>query len=366
MNILIIAGENSGDIHAAAILPAISSKIPEAKFWGTGGHRLEKSGLELIETIDNLACIGLFAPLLKIFFFIKLKNNLIKKAKQNNTKLAILVDFGGFNLKIAKELKSSKIPVLYFITPKFWAWGGSRLNGIKKYVEHAAVILPFEAELLKKSGVAATYVGNPLMMQIPKTKTKTQASLTIGLMPGSRISEIKRHLNLFIESAKIVQESIAINIVLSKAGNLPELLFQDVPKEIKIYSDHHAMINDCDVIIVASGTATLEVALMKKPMVIVYKTDLITELFFKLFANTKHIGLPNIILEQRLVPELTQSNAKPITIANELIQVIKDPNRQISGLEKISEKLDFHKPYNEEVAKIAITILNKKAHTGES
>lgn len=358
MSVLILAGENSGDQHAAKVAKLLARNHI---LWGTGGSMMNSAGVELIASTEQMACIGILEPITKIKFFFRLQQQIINQIRTRKTELAILVDFGGFNLKIARKLHEEGIPILYFITPKFWAWGEKRLEKIKKYIEHAAVILPFEAEILIRNGVKATYVGNPLTTKVPRRKRANNSVPVIGLMPGSRINEIKNHLSLFIESAKKLQESTPCKIVISKSPNLPSELFAKLPEEIEVFHNHYDLIEISDVVLVASGTASLEVALMERPMIIVYRSDWLTYILFKIFAKTEFIGLPNIITNSLIAPELIQTQASKKRIVGELNNILANPKIQVKHLKTINSLLKTEFEYQEIVSGIAEEIIKKQS-----
>ena len=356
MEILIIAGEKSGDKHAAAVVKTMLSHNSKLKFWGTGGIGLQQNGVKLIANINDMSCIGLLDSLKKLGYFLKLKKQILKKVKQNPPKLAILVDFSGFNLRVAKQLKQMNIPVLYFIIPKFWAWGPKRINKIKKYINHSAVILPFEEQLLKAANIPCTYVGNPLITQVKMQKNVNK--LTLGLIPGSRVKEVTRLLPLFIKTANLVQAKIDIDLLISKSDNLPGHLYKNIPKNIKVLANAEQVMNQSSLVLIASGTATLEAALLETPMVISYKTDAISAWLFKHFANCKWVGLPNIIANKTIAPEVLQDSANTENLSIKIIEVISNLEEQKKELKAIKQKLQTNNNYGQMVAKIAEKILN--------
>ena len=355
MEVLIIAGEKSGDKHAAPIVKTMLDNNHELKFWGTGGNDLQQSGVELIANINDMACIGLFDSLKKLRYFLRLKTQILKKVRHSPPKLAILVDFSGFNLRIAKQLNEMNIPILYFIIPKFWAWGPKRINKIKKYINHSAVILPFEEQLLKAENINCTYVGNPLLSQV-KMQNNIQ-KLTLGLIPGSRVKEVTRLLPLFIKTANIIQAKIDIELLISKSDNLPEHLYKNIPKNIKVLENAQKVMNQSSLVLIASGTATLEAAMLETPMVISYKTDALSAWLFKHFANCKWVGLPNIIANKTIVPEILQDSANPENLSIKTIEELTKLEEQKHQLKIIKQKLKTNKNYEQIVAKIAEKII---------
>lgn len=355
MDVAIITGEHSADRHMSEVVKLLKKKHSKISFWGTGGSLLESAGVPLIENIDNMSCMGFFDPIKKIIFFKKLERKIISKALMKKPKVAILVDFAGFNLNMAKKFKDIDVPVIYFITPKFWAWGKSRLKKIKKYVDIAATILPFEAELLNSYGVNAFYVGNPIFKQIPKAKLVEE--LSIGVIPGSRKGEIKHMLQTFIETAIIIKKKYNIKVYICKSKNLSEEHYKNIPKDFIIMPDAYSLMQKSKLLLVCSGTVSLEAALMHKPMVISYKTDYFSAKIFRLLSNTKYVGLPNIVLNYQLIPEILQEKATAQNLSNELEILIKNPNYQLEGLKKLEKILSKEKNYLENLTNIVKSFL---------
>lgn len=358
MNILLITGEKSGDMHAYALVKLLEQTYSDLDVWGTGGGKLKTTNMHIIQDIDAMSCMGL-AAIKKLFFFYKLKQKILQRVNSKPPKLAILVDFAGFNLKLAKSLHAQNIPILYFITPKVWAWGANRIQLLQQYVTHAAVILPFEAELLSNFGIPATYVGNPLMQQLQLTAKPKQQIKTIGLIPGSRINEVTQLLPVFLATAKLLKDSKNYQIILSKSDNLPDSLYQNIPEEIKVYADAKTVMQTSDVVLIASGTATLEAALLQTPMVICYKTDPLTGWLFRKFAQTKLVGLPNIILGKMIAPELLQTAATPKKLAQAVFEVCATPEAQLQEFVKLRELLTTKENYQHNLLGIIKNLLAK-------
>ena len=334
MNLLIITGEQSGSQHSAKFV----AKMPtDFQFFGTGGADLADQGVNLIDNINNMSCIGMTGVFEKFLYLRRLQTKIINIAREQDVKLAILVDYSGFNLSLAKKLKANNIRVLYFITPKFWAWGKHRLNKLKRYADHSAVILPFEAKLLTEAGITATYVGNPSLANTYKREKPKE--LTLGLIPGSRACEVKRLLALFINASRIVKHNVAVKVLLSKSPNLGDEFYAALPDFIELRSNAISVMQESSTILIASGTATLEAALIGVPMVISYKTDWLSGFIFKICARTKYVGLPNILLGNEVAPEVLQENANPENLADSILAVMNNMKYQEQEFAKIHKLL---------------------------
>jgi lipid-A-disaccharide synthase len=337
--ILIVAGEPSGDLHASNLVKNILTFRPDTEFFGLGGELSKKSGVDVIFDISTLSLVGLLEVWKNILVVKKVFDGILSKIDTDKPDLAILVDYPGFNLRLAKELKKRNIPVVYYISPQVWAWGRDRIELIKRYVDKIIVFFKFEEELYKTYGVNAEFVGHPLVDSVNITMSKDEVfkiyglahnKKTIALLPGSRINEIKSILNVMASAAKIIDAKLPnIQFIIAKYPGLSKSLYDEALKgagfDIKIAeNDTHNIVAASDFAIVTSGTATLETALIKTPFVIVYKASLITYLAYLFVAKIRFIGLPNVICNKMVVPELLQHNATPENIASTVIGLLDD------------------------------------------
>ncbi len=327
---MIIAGETSGDIHAANLLKSFKKK-KDVKFFGIGGERMEKEGCDILYPMDKIEVLGFFEPIFKFKEILKARNILIRRIKQKKPDFAILIDFPGFNLSFAKILKRFDIPVFYFIAPQIWAWGKNRILSIKKYVKHIYPILPFEKKIFDREKIDSSYFGNPLLdiieikNEIKREEFKEYEKI-IALLPGSRENEIKTLLPLIIEGFKIFKgdKNILGIVALSneKYKNYAENVIEG-EKDIKIfYGKTYDVLNISDAAVISSGTATLESAIIGTPMVVVYKLSNLSYLIARFITKLKFVSLVNIILNEYVVPELIQ-NFKPENIAQKIEYVLK-------------------------------------------
>lgn len=353
-NILIIAGETSGDIHAANLIKNLKTLNPNLRFSGIGGRKMQKEGVNLVATIEKLSIIGVS----EIFSKLKHIRNAYKKVMDTVEKTppdaVVLIDYPGFNLAIAKTLKKKGFRIIYYITPQVWAWGGSRIHLIKKYIDRAIVILKFEEDLFRSHGINATFVGHPLL-DIAKTGAVLdkkplgleEGRVVIALLPGSREAEIKRMLPVMLKTASLISKQKNVQFVLLESSGVDEKIYKGILEKsglgIAIVKDNtYGCLSIADFIFISSGTATLESAIMEKPMLITYKTSFLTAFFFKLFARTRFIGLVNIIAEKEIVPEILQYDAKPKMLASTILSIISSDEKleeQIQNLRQVKHLL---------------------------
>jgi len=338
---MIIAGEASGDMRGAGLAIALNQLDPHIRITGIGGNYMRQAGVECFADITELAVIGI-AEVIKNFGRIKkVFDQTVEKIYTTRPDVVILVDYPGFNLRLAREIKIHKIKVVYYISPQVWAWREKRVLKIKKLVDRMIVLFPFEQAIYSKYGMKVDYTGHPLVDEIIVSHGQTEvlkslglsaSKTTIGLMPGSRAKEIERHLPCMLEAAKILfNQNKERQFILLRASSIPLKLIEDILMFYKhlpiiIYNGPtYDGINAMDAAIVASGTATLETALLKKPMVIIYKTSWITYSLAKALIKIPYIGLVNIVAGKKIVEELIQNDAEPFKIANTLESALHNP-----------------------------------------
>ncbi len=333
-HIMILAGEPSGDLHGANLVQSLKQLDPELKITGIGGEGMAARGMELFFHINQLSVMGLTEVLLQ-FRVIKQAFDLFRdQVRTTKPDLVILIDYPGFNLRAAAFAKKSGVPVLYYITPKVWAWKRSRLKTIKRVVDHAALIFPFESPMFRKEGIPSTFVGHPLLDVYPDTmvpeRSRSDKDFIIGLLPGSRETEISALLNTMVESAVLIKERIKnVRFLVSAA---PTVDHQRMEQIIAPHNQDHlftlvkgtpqAIFDRADLLVAASGTVTLEAAICGVPMIIVYKLSSLTFFIGRIFVRLKHVGLANIIAGHEVVPELLQSQATPQTIAHTTVSLL--------------------------------------------
>ncbi|MBN1870565.1 MAG: lipid-A-disaccharide synthase [Candidatus Omnitrophica bacterium] len=338
-HLIIVAGEASGDMHAAHLVEAIKHLDASITFSGLGGPMMKAGGVQLYDDLTKMAVVG-FWEVVKYYKNIKKAFDLVlSKIEATNIDAVILVDYPGFNLRLARELKKRHIKVIYYISPQVWAWKEKRVYYIKKYIDRMLVLFRFEKEFYAKFGMDVHFVGHPLMDVIKIHNTKERFledralsvdKLTIGILPGSREKEVKTLLPIMLDAASILeQEFPQVQFLIMRAPTIERSFIEKYLKNrilaCQIVEDTtYDGINACDLCMVASGTATLETAILQKPMVVVYKTSLFTWILAKLFVKIKDIGLVNIVAKKRIVPECVQFQATGGNIARELKDIFTD------------------------------------------
>ncbi|MFZ9495857.1 MAG: lipid-A-disaccharide synthase [Candidatus Methylopumilus sp.] len=340
--IAIVAGESSGDLLGSHLIKALRLNRTDLKFIGVAGPKMMKEGAASYFPMEELSVRGYFEALRKLFHLIKLRKNLLKKILDAKPDLFIGIDAPDFNFWIERQLKKKGIPVIHYVSPSIWAWRGSRLKKIKKSIDHMLTIFPFEKNIYSKANIQATFVGHPLAEMIPlhPNKKKAQdklkiikASRVIALLPGSRQGEVKWHAQLLIDSAIEISKRIRdvkflVPLPTRETYEIfSKTLFKNTQAEldIQLLIGHASIaINAADAVIVASGTATLETALYKKPMIVIYKMSTISWQILKRMRYLPYVSIPNILLNKFLVPELLQNDATPENITAKTIEILKD------------------------------------------
>ncbi len=338
-HLVVVAGEASGDMHAAHLIETLKRIDPSITFSGLGGPKMRAAGVDLYEDLTKMAVVG-FWEVVKHYKDIKNAFNLIlNKIDETSVDAVILVDYPGFNLRLAKELKKRSIKVIYYISPQVWAWKQKRIHFIKKNVDKMLVLFQFEKDLYADFGIDVEFVGHPLIDTIKTHSVKesfllnnnlSPEKLTIGILPGSREKEIENLLPVMLDAAKrLAGEFPKIQFLIIKAPTIARSLIegylQSTSLACQIIDDNiHDGVNACDLCMVASGTATLETAILQKPLVVVYKTSLLTWILAKLFVKIANIGLVNVVAGRRIVPECVQFQATGHRIAAELKNIFTD------------------------------------------
>lgn len=340
--ILIVCGEPSGDLHASNLVKDLNSMDGSLKFFGMGGSLCKKAGVDVVFDISDLALVGLVEVLKNIFTVGRAYRAVLARTDSEKPDLAILVDYPGFNLRLAGELKARSIPVAYYISPQVWAWGRDRINIIKKRVRKMLVFFKFEEELYKTYGVDAEFVGHPLLdtvkMSVSKEEFLKKYGLApdkpvVALLPGSRANEVKALLSTMALAAAIIKKSnSSIQLAVSKHPDLDIELYRNALAASGIDAKlveggTYDLVGSSDLAIVASGTATLETAIIGTPLIITYKVSPITYIAYKIVANLRFIGIVNIIANKEVAPEFLQYEATPEKIAAKASELLSDPSK---------------------------------------
>ena len=324
--ILFVAGETSGDQHAAGVAREIRSAGAPFVLTGIGGDRMRDAGVQLIAHAEKLAVMGFIEPLKHAPRFLRLRRQLSERIESGRVALVVLVDFAGFNMKVAALAAAAGVPVLYYITPQVWASRAGRLKQLSRTVTRAAVILPFEEGLLRKHGIDATFVGHPLLDRAVSLPSRDEARRLIGLtpedkvlalFPGSREQEITRHLDLFVATARELQRrDPLLKVVVSAAPHIS--IPPDRCPYPLVHSASFSLLCAADAAMCKSGTTTLEATVALCPMVVAYRTDPITYTLAKHLVKIPFIGLINVLAGREVAREFVQDALRPMDVADAL------------------------------------------------
>lgn len=348
---LFVAGETSGDLHAAGVAAELRRRVPTARLLGIGGERMRAEGVELIEHADRLAVIGAAEVLSQIPRHWRLLREIRARLSSGSVGLVILVDYPGFNLRVASAAHAADVPVLYYITPQVWAWGAGRLQTLARVVRRAAVILPFEEALLRQHGVDATFVGHPLLDRARQLPNRVDARRELGLpqdvpvlalFPGSRSSEIRRHLDVFVQIAREVERRRpGIHVIVSQAPGV-SIPADRCPFRI-VTAPSFTIWRAATAAFSKSGTSTLEAAVAGCPLVIAYRTSHWTYALARRLVRIPHIGLVNVVAGREVAPEFVQAAVQPATIAPILAELLDEQSarrqRMLQDLGEVRARL---------------------------
>lgn len=322
--ILILAGEASGDLHGAILAERLRALRPDLALAGTGGARMRSAGVEMIEEHEGV--VGFVEVIRHIPSHLRLLRRLKARLAMGRVALVICIDYPGFNMRVAAVARAAGVPVLYYITPQVWAWRAGRLKTMARVITKAAVILPFEEALLRAAGVDATFVGHPLLDRAEGMPSRTEARRRIGvpeagevlaLYPGSRTQEIRRHLHDFIAVARALEDRRpGLRVILSVAPTI-ELRDAEVPYPL-VRSATFDVLRAADVALCKSGTTTLEAAVAGCPCAIVYRTSPISFAIARRLVRIPNIGLLNIVAGREVAPEFVQDAFQPGPVADAL------------------------------------------------
>ncbi|NOZ61966.1 MAG: lipid-A-disaccharide synthase [Calditrichaeota bacterium] len=354
--IMIIAGEASGDLHGSGLVREIKSAIAEVDIFGIGGNGMKSFGMELIHHINEMSVLGFWDVIKRFRFFKKVHDELVELMDSNRPDLLVLIDYPGLNLKLARAAHQRKIPVLYYIAPQVWAWGAGRMKKMAETVTKMAVIIPFEEKMYRAAGIDAKFVGHPLLEVISAQMSKNEffkqnhlnpQKKTVGLLPGSRPLEVKRLLSTMAESTSSLREKHPeIQILVSQTTSVDSAIYDEIlrshPDFRRIKNQTYEIMSHSDLLVVASGTATLESALFEKPLIVVYKVDPLSYFLGKTLVKIDSIGLVNVIAEKKIAPEFIQYNFSKEKLIPEMEDLLFNEVRRekmIKELKIIREKL---------------------------
>jgi lipid-A-disaccharide synthase len=390
--ILVVAGEASGDEHAARLVAAIREACPRAQFFGVGGEPLAAQGVRILTPASELAVMGLLEVVGRLPAVWRALISLGQALKTERPDLAILVDFPDFNFWVARLARYWRVPVMYYISPQVWAWRTYRVKTIARLVDRMVVIFPFEADFYRQRGVAVHYVGHPFRETLPPLADRHSflsqhgldpERLTIALLPGSRGSEIERHLPHILEAAALVHRALPqCQFLLPLASTAPAGLVEEVIEKIWgragdllssgpplkiIYGQAYQALGAAHLAVVASGTATVEAALAGTPTVVVYRVAPLTYAVGRRLIRVEHVGMANLLAGERLFPELIQDDFTPAHLAQEVVSLIRDAPRLAAlrqGLAAVIRRLGGPGA-SQRAAEVALELMGSRARKGK-
>lgn len=376
---MIVAGEPSGEAHAAKLVSQLKDTEYQFEFFGMGGNLMKKEGVALIEDIKNISVMGLFEILTKLPFLYKTLFRLGKTLKTKKPDLLILVDFQAFNMKLAKKAKKLGIKTLFYIGPQVWAWRSYRVKSMRKVIDNMAVIFPFEVDFYKKHNLLATFVGHPLAglttvakeskddflikHNISSDKNPLVGKKIVAFLPGSRSSEIANHLPIYQKVLENLIENPNIHCLVSRYDKekCPKL-FAQLPKEVSVIDgDFTTIIQVADFAVVASGTATLETAILNTPMCVIAKVSSLSYFIYSHLVKVKYIAMVNIIADKLCIKEFIQDEATPKNIINEVNLCLNNEEKleeMKRCYDEVKQKLN-HKP-DDSLVGLTLRVLNNK------
>jgi lipid-A-disaccharide synthase len=352
--ILISAGEASGDMYAARLASALRARV-DVQLFGMGGPRMREAGVELIADCSEVSLVGIVEIAKKYPALERVWKRLLGEAARRKPRLAILTDFPGFHLRLARALKRQGVQNVYFVCPQFWAWRPWRANLVRRRFVRAFCIFHFEQDWYRSRGVKADFIGHPLVGNVEAKRTRKEFAAACGLdasnpivaiLPGSRSGEIAHHMPTLMQACSLIRKDHDVQFVLAlapgvKRSQIDRYLVPDVTMHVVEDATYDAL-GAADLTIVSSGTATVEAALMDAPMIVVYRLTPLTAAIARLLVRTPMFAMVNLIAGKRVVPELVQQDFTPARLADETIRLLNSPDARAEmrrGLAEVREKL---------------------------
>lgn len=336
------AGDPSGDNAAARLVTRLKERVPDLQVGGLGGVRLRSLGQDQLAEPTDLAVLGFWEVAKRIGYFRNLMSRCVREIEQPRPSAILLVDYPGFNLRLAARVKRLGIPIIYYISPQVWAWGHHRVNEIARLVDLMIVILPFEQEFYRKAGVRAEYVGHYLLDDIPAEYVSSHVPPDgpLAILPGSRPQEVERMLPVMLDAARIWHDTTGGRSVVAALDN--GIAYDRYIESSRsfvgvVHNDARRILFECSLALTASGTATLETGIIGRPMVITYRTGWLTYQIARRLINVPHIGLVNLVLGERLMPELIQHEATGHKMAAALLDIATRGARRDHLLKRIGQ-----------------------------
>jgi len=345
---MLVVGEASGDVHGANLVKALHRQDANLKIFGVAGEQLQQTDFEELFNVSQLTGMGLVELAGNVKNICQAYQLLRGALRQRRPDLLILIDFPEFNLRLARIAKSLRIPVLYYISPQIWAWRRGRVRQIAESVDRMAVVFPFEVDFYQRHGVNVAFVGHPLLETVSAEQSRESVlaryglnpgKKSIALLPGSRHGEVSRHLPTMLAAATEMQAADNVQFYCLRASTIET---GDLRKMIAnatipiIEQDRYDALRAADLVWTASGTATLETALLTRPMVVVYRVSWLTYFIARLLVRVEHIGMVNLIAGKRLVPELVQGEFNPPRLIAESRRMLSDDKARSDIVEELT------------------------------
>lgn len=349
--VLLLAGEASGDEHAAGVARALSGKLPGVELTGTGGTGMADAGVELLATLDELAVMGFLEVVPRLSVLRRLDRRVRTLLKSGAVDLVILVDYAGFNMRVLRAGHRHGVPVLYYVPPKVWAWRRRRARAVAAWADHVAVVLPFEVDVWREAGARVSFVGHPLLERGPAERDRgaycTRWELDrdrpiLAVLPGSRKQELTRHLGPFLEAVRLVRVARPdVQPVVARAQALSPSHYREV--DVPVVDDARTLLHHAAAGLLKSGTGTLEAALEDTPSVVAYRAGRLSWAVARRMVRVQHVSLPNLVAGELVVPEILQDEARPDRLAEAVLPLL-DPEgparaRQLAGFRQVRERL---------------------------
>ncbi|MBI4483479.1 MAG: lipid-A-disaccharide synthase [Acidobacteria bacterium] len=355
-SILIVTGEDSGEHYGALLVRALREVRSDLRFWGSGGQQMEEAGVELLVHVRDLSAIGPAAALKNAAHYWRGFRRLMDGVQRRKPAVAVLIDFPEFNLRLAPRLKRFGIRVVYYISPQLWAWRKNRAKIIREHIDRMAVIFPFEVDWYAQVGIPVHYVGHPIFEKpagAPFSKHELCARLgcdpdvpLVGLMPGSRVSEIDHIFPVMLETGRLICARTPAQFLVIRAPHIPR---QFLERKLSAYPDVPVAVLDgpgisllraCDLGLIKSGTATVEAAIAGVPFLVLYRMPWWSWCYTRLLVDVPYVSLVNLVAGKEVVPEFVQADARPSLLAAEALKLWSDPSRRLAMQEELLATVD--------------------------
>lgn len=348
MRVMISCGEPSGDLYAGALAAAVRARVPSVEIFGMGGERLQAAGADLVAHYSGISVTGLTEALRVLPEARRVLRRLVDEAVRRRPDVFVAVDFPDFNFRLMARLHAMGVPVVYYVSPQLWAWRSGRMQTMRRFVKKVLVIFPFEEELYRNAGVPVQFVGHPLVDMsmtavgghdrkefLAALGLRTDAP-TVALLPGSRPNEMKRHVPVLVEAMPLIAARVpTVQFIVARAPHVVDELFMPLRRAgmdcgrplVTVRDQADAALASTDVAITASGTATVQCAIHRRPMVVIYKLSGLSHALLRPFVRVDAAAMPNLVAGERIVPELIQRDCTPARVAEEAVALLTDPER---------------------------------------